>query len=154
VSERTRKIARTQLDEQLALFPREPGVQPPRGGWVRAIRTALGMPQGFLAKRLGISRQSIEDLERSEGERRISLERLDRLAAALGCRVVYALVPESDSLEGLRERQARVLADAQLGVSAHSMALEAQGVSEGVRERQLEQMVAELLSGPASKLWR
>ena len=53
------------------------------------------MTQAQLGGRAGISRQSVQDFERAEAERRITLESLDRLARALGCRMVYALVPRA-----------------------------------------------------------
>lgn len=72
----------------------------------------------------------------------------------MGCRVVYALVPESGTLDDIRERRARVVAESLLSPSAHSMSLEAQGVPTRQRKRQIDALVDELLQGSARKLWR
>lgn len=148
------KLSRLQLTDALAKFP-APAVAPvPAGGWSRAIREALGLTQVQLAGRLKISRQSLQDLERAEGERRVTLESLDRLANAMGCRVVYAIVPQEGTLDDIRLRQARRLADEMMKPSAHSMSLEQQGVPEAGRARHRDLLVEELLNGSSRKLWR
>lgn len=121
---------------------------------MRAIREALGMTQAQLAARLGIERQSLQDLERAEANRRITLDSLHRLAKAMECRVVYALVPEKGSLDGVRTRQAQALAEAMLKPIEHSMKLEGQGVSARASKRQRKVLVDALLQGSPRKLWR
>ena len=112
------------------------------------------MTQAQLAARLGISRQSLQGLERAEADRRITLDSLDRLAKAMDCRLVYALVLEKGSLDGVRARKAKALADELLKSTEHSMTLEAQGVSARESKRQRELLVDELLRGSSRKLWR
>jgi predicted DNA-binding mobile mystery protein A len=107
-----KKLKRMQLSDALQAYPSPETAMPPRGGWVRAIREALGMTQAQLGARAGISRQSVQDFERAEADRRITLDSLDRLARAMGCRVAYALVPEGGTLDDLRERRADALAEA------------------------------------------
>ena len=147
-------LTRMQLADALRGYPAPEVAASPRGGWVRAIREALGMTQAQLGARTGISRQSVQDMEQAESERRITLESLDRLARAMGCRVVLALVPENGTLDDLRQRRAKVLADALLKSTDHSMKLEGQGVSELERDRQHKLLVDALLSGSARKLWQ
>ncbi len=112
------------------------------------------MTQAQLAARLKVSRQSVQDLEKAEAVRRITLGSLDRLAKAMGCRMVYALVPESGSLDSLRVRQAKALADALLEPTEYSMKLEAQGVPARESKRQRKFLVDALLRGSPRKLWR
>ncbi len=152
--ETTNKLKRLQLMDKLRLFPSARESAAPAGGWVRAIREALGMGQGQLAARMKVSRQTVQDMERAEAERRITLDSLDRLAQAMGCRLVYALVPESGSLDEIRERQAQAVATSMLYPAAHSMVLEAQGLSAREGDRQRELLIDELLRGSARKLWR
>lgn len=147
------RLKRLQLSDSLQRFPSPSAVTPPPGGWLRNLREALGMTRVQLAARLGITPPSLMDLERSEAERRITLESLDRVAAALGCRVVYAVVPE-DSLEEIRERRANAVADSILTPTGHSMTLEAQGVSERERRRQRKMLIDSLLRGNPRKLWQ
>lgn len=121
---------------------------------MRAIREALGMTQMHLATRLGISRQTLQGLERAEANRRITLDSLDRLAKAMDCRLVYALVPEKGSLEDVRARRAQEVADELLKSTEHSMKLESQGVSARESKRQRKLLVDSLLRGSSRKLWR
>lgn len=111
------------------------------------------MTQAQLAERLDITQQSLNDLEKSEANGRITLESLRRVARALGCQVVYAVVPEKQLGEIRRER-AREVAREQLARVSRSMKLEAQGVSERESRRQLEELTNELLQGSPRKLWR
>jgi len=154
MTEKTAPLKRLQLADALRGFSSSGSSSPPRGGWVRAVREALGMTQGQLAARLGITRQSLQDLERAEANRRITLDSLDRLAKAMDCRVVYALVPEKGSLDDVRTRRAQALADAMLKSTEHSMKLEAQGVPARESKRQRKLLVDALLRGSPRKLWR
>lgn len=121
---------------------------------MRAIREALGMTQAQLAARLGIARQSLQGLERAEADRRITLNSLDRLAKAMDCRLVYALVPDKGSLDDVRARRVQKVADELLKSTEHSMKLEAQGVSARESKRQRKLLVDSLLRGSPRKLWR
>jgi predicted DNA-binding mobile mystery protein A len=147
-------LKRMQLADALRAYPSPEAAGTPRGGWVRAIREALGMTQVQLGTRAAISRQSVQDFERAEAERRITLESLDRLARAMGCRLVYALVPENGSVDQLRERRALALAETLLQPADHSMRLEAQGVTVPERGRQRKLLADALLNGSPRKLWK
>jgi predicted DNA-binding mobile mystery protein A len=147
-------LERQQLDDALRVYSTAKSVTPPGSGWIRSIREALGMTQSQLGAKLGISRQSVQDFEKAEVERRITLDSLDRLARAMGCRLVYALAPETGSLEDLRTRRAEALADAMLEPTTHSMELEDQGVSKRTRQRQRKELIDTLLTGSARNLWR
>lgn len=146
-----RKNARLRLDRRLAaLGPHSRFAVPPKG-WIRAIRDALGMSAAGLAQRLGVTPQSVADLERSEAQGTVQLNSLRRAAEALDCTVVYALVPNS-SLEGTFMRRARAIASRQLDRIGHSMDLEDQGLSAAEREAQIDAYIAEHLSD--RDLWR
>ena len=72
----------------------------------------------------------------------------------MGCRVVYAIVPQEGTLDDIRLRRAQALADEMMKPSAHSMSLEQQGVPEAGQARHRDLLVEELLNGSARKLWR
>ncbi|MBK8359566.1 MAG: mobile mystery protein A [Comamonadaceae bacterium] len=148
------RLKRLQLEDVLRPYPTSEGAAVPRGGWLRAIREALGMTQAQLGGRASISRQSVQDFEHAEADRRITLESLDKLARAMGCRLVYALVPENGSVDALRERRALALAEVLLQPTDHSMKLEAQGVTAPERERQRRLLADTLLNGSPRKLWQ
>ncbi len=140
-----------QVEESLSPWRRRATLPPP-GGWVRAIRTALGMTSEQLAKRMRVSPQNVRKLEKGEAEGKLTLESLRRAAEALDCRLVYVLVPRKPLDELVRDR-ARVLAEQQLTRVSHSMKLEAQGVAAREERRQLERLTEELLRGNPRKLW-
>ena len=98
----------------------------PRAGWLRAIREGLGLTLRELATRLGVTVPAVRSLERAEAEDRITLASLRRVAAAMGCEVVYGLVPRVGSLAALAEHEARREVAPHIEAAEHSMRLEAQ----------------------------
>jgi predicted DNA-binding mobile mystery protein A len=110
-------------------------LQPPPKGWVRAIRDALGMSGAQLAQRIGVTAQTIDSLEKSETAGTLQLKNLRRLAEAMDCTLVYALVPNRPLTQMVNER-AREIALHDLSRVAHTMRLEAQETGdEGVEGR-------------------
>ena len=146
-------LALSQIDQRLALWRRIADDVPPRGGWLRAIRGALGMSAAQLAGRLGVAQQAIVNFERNEAAGKITLQSLQRVAQALDCRVVYSVVPNKP-LAQMRQERALALADQLVRPVAHSMKLEAQGVSDRETQRQRKELAGEILRGSARKLWR
>lgn len=68
--------------------------------WIRKIRESLGMTSQQLGKRIatkdgkiGISGNSVVSMEKSEMNKSISLDTLQRAAEALNCRLEYCIVP-------------------------------------------------------------
>lgn len=153
MAEKLNDLMREQLAAAMRPFRSRAAAQP-RAGWLRAVREAIGMTQAQAGARIRISRQSVQDFEEAEVKRRITLESLDRMAEALGCRLVYALVPRSGTLEDLRKRQAEKVARELLERTDHSMKLEAQGVTDAERERQRKRLASDLLRGSSRKLWK
>ena len=147
------KLKLRQTEELVRPFRRLSHAQTPRGGWVRAIREALGMSATQLGTRVRVTRQTVENLERSETNGKITLESLNKLAKALGCRVVYALVPERP-LEEIQRDRARQIAESLLKPVSHSMKLEAQSIGGREEQRQREQIIESLLQGNPKKLWQ
>jgi predicted DNA-binding mobile mystery protein A len=138
VSTRSRELIDAHFQEwqQLRELAR-----PPRG-WVRAIREALGMSAATLGGRLGTTAGAVTRLEQSEAADRIRLETLRRAADALGCDLVYLLVPRRPLTAVLRDR-ARELAHWQVAATEQTMRLEDQGTGNAseMEERLTEQLV-------------
>lgn len=142
-----------QLEETLGPYRKLVNVPAPKRGWVYAIREALGMSSRQLAKRAGVkASQSIEDMQNDEISETIKLQTLRKLANALDCDLVYALVPR-ESLEEIRRRRARVVASRLVKRVSHTMKLEDQAVSKQIEENELNRRVEKLLSGSPNKLW-
>jgi predicted DNA-binding mobile mystery protein A len=137
--------ARQRLDERVQFLRHEERLDPPARGWVRAIREALGMTGVQFAKRLGISPQSAEALEKSEATGTAQLNTLRRAAEALDCRLIYALVPKT-SFESAVNDRARKIALRDLRRAAHTMALEAQGTGDADLEDRIQTYVRDTLN--------
>src|ERR1700689_623852 len=101
--------ARSQLDQRFRRLGSPKRYTPPVRGWIKAIREALGMSTAQLARRLKIKQPSVVDLEKSEAKGSIELATLRRVAEALDCTLVYALVP-NQPLEAIIRDRARTFA--------------------------------------------
>lgn len=141
-----------QIEETLQPFRQLGDVRPPRRGWIRAIQDALGVSNRQLAKRLRLKHQTIEDMQEDEAKGTIKLQTLRKLAQALDCRLLYVVVPNKP-LEQIRKDQALKVAQRQLKRVAHSMSLEAQGVSEAEQKGEIDRLVQKLLTGSPRMLW-
>jgi predicted DNA-binding mobile mystery protein A len=148
-----RQLGMKQLDEKLRPIRKLPFRDVPMGGWIRSLRSALGIAGVDLARRLGIAPSSVSALENSEAAGTVSLNTLRKAAAAMDCDLVYAIVPHT-SIAKVLERRAGEKADAMLRHVGQSMNLEAQGgVDEAARELHREILVESLLKKP-SVLWK
>lgn len=140
------------LDKTLHRWRSLPNTRP-SGGWLRAIRQALGMTTRQLAKAVGVTQAAVVDAERTEAKGDITLATLQRYAAALDCELIYALVPKRPLKEIVEARADRIARD-QVSRVKHSMALEAQSTGKGQAERQIADLRRKLLEGKRSRLWQ
>jgi predicted DNA-binding mobile mystery protein A len=113
-----------QLNDQLHPDRTLKTVHRPVGGWLRAVRQALGLSLQSLANKLKTSPQAIHQFEKSEARSSISLKHLEDVAEAMGCRLIYTLVPRNGKLADL------AASESGRGRRAvgHSMALEGQEI--------------------------
>lgn len=145
------KLRRLELDRQTTAISGIP-FSTPRRGWISSIRAALGMTGQQLAKRLDIDPSSVTRLENSEERRTITLSSLDRAANALGCRVVYALVPHKPLNDMIAER-GQIAARRLRAPIAHSMALEDQALDRQAAADREQLLAEELVNKLDSSLW-
>lgn len=96
-SERAKALKK--LDADLRWFRLAARKTPERKGWVREIRLAMGITAPELARKAEISRSEVFRGEEREELRSISLATLARLAEAMECRLVYAVVPKRGTLQ-------------------------------------------------------
>ncbi len=118
-----RTLRTKQLEKALEVFAATTNSSRPQKGWLRAIREATGISLREMATRLKKTPTLAAKLEKSEAQYRITLASLRDAADALGCQLVYALVPKSGSIQDLAEHCARMKA-AENVRAEHSMALE------------------------------
>ena len=94
-----RERARLDLERRVRYYRRARMHARPPEGWLRAMRLAVGIPAEEIAEKMGFTEKMVFQMERAEQRRSISLERLERMARAVGCDLVYGLVPWERSLE-------------------------------------------------------
>ena len=141
-----------QLDDTLSPFRILRQRPPPKPGWIRTIREALGMSLRQVAERAGLSKTAARSAETNEAKGTIQLNSLRTLAEALNCDVVYALVPR-ESLARTLEQQAERRAGELVEQVSTSMELEAQGVPEEERRRQVKEKVSDFLRDRGRGFW-
>jgi predicted DNA-binding mobile mystery protein A len=108
------------------------------------------MSTSQLARRLGLTRQAVAQMERSEADGSIRLETLRRAAAALDCELVYALVPRA-SLEEVVDQRARSLARRTAEITRRTMSLEDQLGGADDEASLVDELADELKS--SGRLW-
>ncbi len=97
--------AREQLDRSLAKLKPLADTLRPVHGWLRAIRSGLGLTGVEAARRLGVQPPRVVEMEKNEITGAITLKVLERAAEAMGCKLVYALIPRAGSLQETLRRK-------------------------------------------------
>jgi predicted DNA-binding mobile mystery protein A len=148
-------ISATQFDRKLPRLRKASDLlaaSAPSTGWIKALRQSLGLTAASFGRRLKITQQSATELESSERAGTISLASLRRAADALDADLVYAVVPRKNLRDTIATR-AHQLAKERIAPIAHSMNLEAQGLSHKELEEQIEELARDLERRPR-ELWR
>ena len=146
-------LKRQQTEKSLEVWRSTNLSLPPKQGWIRTIREALGMTLDSLSTRLGITAAGLQKLEKSEAADTITLKSLMKAAEALDCELQYALVPKY-SIEEMRDRQASKKAKEQMRATGHTMKLEDQEVDKESQKLLLEELKKSLLEGSGKELWK
>lgn len=146
------RMALADMDATLSRYQQLAALRRPSGGWIKAVRSAIGMTGPQLARRMGVSQPTVSALEQREASYTITLQALMRAAEALDCTVVYAVLP-NDSLKKMVETQSRHRAQALVESVTHTMLLEDQRPSEAARKRLTRQTARELVEELSSNLW-
>jgi len=106
MQEKERKLARKKLDEEMKPFRQAGREKNPTNGLLRATRLALRIPVGEIAGKMGVRGGGVCQRENNEVEGTITMRSLERQAEAMGCKVVYGVVPEGgETLEKLAEER-------------------------------------------------
>ena len=145
----SRRMARLALDARLGQLQPTAQWTRPSAGWIKAIRTALGMTSAGLGRRLDITAAGLRALEASEAAETIKLSSLRRVADVLDCDLVVVMVPRNGLEATMQNRAEQILATVE-ECAAQSMRLEGQVVMEPEAWRQVRR--DELISGVG--LWR
>jgi len=134
--------SRSRLDKRFKELGPATRYDSPVRGWIKAIREALGMSTAQLASRLNVKQPSVVAIEQSEARGSIELATLRRVAEALDCTLVYALLPNKP-LETMVRNRARTFARRRLEPVEHTMLLEDQKVTANDAEARLDETMRE-----------
>lgn len=144
---------RQLLDKKLSLWLNLRSDKSPPSGWLKAVRGALGINTRQLSQLLGVEHSTVLRLEERESQGKITLELLDKVAKAMNCKVIYAVVPKEpyQDLESIVDERAKLLAHELVATVEHSMRLEEQGTSDSKKTE--ERLAYDLKTKMDSRLW-
>ena len=120
------------------------------GALIKSIRVQLGMSQKALAKRAGVPQSTISRIEQEE--RDANLSTLNKILGAISCDLVIVPLLE-DSIDNIRRKQARKMAESQVRYLKGTMNLEDQQPDSRFIAELIKQEEERLLHGPNSKFW-
>lgn len=146
------QIAREQYRQVIDSAVNILSIRQPKEGWIKTVRMALGMSGAQLGKRLGNNRSITAYLERSELEGRITLHKMQDVAEALGCRFVYAIVPDS-SIDEVIEKQAHKKAQEIVANASVHMMLEDQALNNDLLQTETERLKQQLIAEMKRDFW-
>ena len=142
-----------QLNSKMQAFANLQKVTPPPTGWLKAIRSAMGMSLQQLSKRLFITKQSVQEIEQREKDGSITIRSLREAAKALDMQLVYGFVPNDGSLEALIDRKAKELATQIVLRTSNTMKLEDQENSKQRIEKAIEERAIIIKNEMPKTLW-
>lgn len=148
------KLRRNQLDRSFQEAKIFLLGKMPRQGWVKEIRSSLGMSMQDLADRLGVIKQRVDRIEKDEVQGAVTLKTLQDTAEAMNCELVYFFVPRGEGLQKNLEEQARRAAKQIVKNTEHTMQLEEQGTSRQSQLQLVEALAQEMLLKEDRRIWK
>lgn len=142
-----------QLNEKMLRFAFLQKVAMPPTGWIKAIRTAIGMSLQQLGNKISVSKQAVLDMEKREKEGSITIKSLKEIARAMDMELVYGFVPKDGSLDALIERKATELATQIVMRTANTMKLEDQANSKKRIETAIKERSSAIKNEMPKILW-
>jgi predicted DNA-binding mobile mystery protein A len=142
-----------QLNSKMLGFTSLQQVAIPPTGWIKAIRTAIGMSMQQLGNKLNVSKQGILDIEKREKDGSITIKSLKEIARALDMQLVYGFVPNDGSLELLIERKAKELATQIVMRTNNTMKLEDQENTKQRIEKAIQENTTSIKTEMPKTLW-
>ena len=146
-------LQRQQLNSKMQAFASLQKVAPPPTGWIKAVRLAIGMSMEQLGKKLSITRQGVQDIERREQDGSLTVKSLREVAKAIDMQLVYGFVPMDGSLDALIDRKARELAKQIVLRTSNSMKLEDQENSRERIEKAIDERAIAIKNEMPKTLW-
>jgi predicted DNA-binding mobile mystery protein A len=142
-----------QLNNRMLAFASLKQVAIPPIGWIKAIRTAIGMSMQQLGNKLNISRQAVLDIEKRERDGSITIKSLREVARVMDMKLVYGFVPNDGSLDALIEKRATELARQIVIRTSQTMKLEDQANSKKRIEAAIKERAVTIKNEMPKILW-
>lgn len=142
-----------QLNNKMLGFATLKQVPVPPTGWIKAIRTAIGMSMQQLGSKLSVSKQGILDMEKREKDGSITIRSLKEIGRALDMQLVYGFVPNDGSLDALIEKRATELATKIVLRTSNTMKLEDQGNTNRRIEKAIKERAGDIKNEMPKILW-
>lgn len=142
-----------QLNHKMRKLASLQKVVAPPTGWIKAIRTALGMSLQQLGNKLSITRQSARAIEEREKDGSITLRSLREVGKAMDMKFVYGFIPEDGTLDALIERKAKELATQIVMRTSASMKLEDQENTRQRIKRAIDERATDIKNEMPKILW-
>lgn len=120
------------------------------GPLIKSIRNQLGLSQRALAKRAKVPQSIVSKVE--QGRKDIQLSTLTKILNALSCDLIISPLLR-DTIDAIRRKQARKIAEKQIQYLKGTMHLEGQQPDSHFIEELMKQEEERLLHGPSAKLW-
>jgi len=142
-----------QLNNKLLSFVTLKQVAVPPTGWIKAIRTTLGMSMQQLGNKLSVTKQGILDIEKREKDGSITLKSLREVGRVLDMELVYGFIPKDGSLDTLIEKKAMELASKIVLRTSNTMKLEDQENSKERIEKAIKERTEDIKNNMPKILW-
>ena len=147
------KLILEQIDRKILILGKAEGITVPSSGWVYSIRQSLGMSLRQLGKRMGITPQSVKEIEDRERNETISIRVLKEFGEGLGLKLIYGFIPKQGSLEKLIDARAFELAKELVTRTSINMKLEDQENSPERIEKAIKNKAEEIKQEMPKYLW-
>ena len=150
---RKKSLQIQQLNSKMLIVAAIKKITPPPTGWIKAVRSALGMSLQQLGNKMSITKQSLQDIEQREKDGAITLKTLRAAANGLDMELVYGFVPKDGSLDALIDRKAKELATQIVLRTSNTMKLEDQGNTNKRIEMAIKERTEEIKNEMPKILW-
>jgi predicted DNA-binding mobile mystery protein A len=147
------RIVIGQTDRKIRQLAKSDGVTVPSSGWIYAIRQSLGMSLRQLGNRIGITPQSVKEMEEREKNGTISLNVLRQFGKSMDMKFIYGFIPKQKSLEKLVEERAASLAEDIVKRTSINMELEDQKIGSKLIQKAIREKVHEIKQEMPRYLW-
>ena len=147
------KLQIQQLNEKLNNLNGLQHLDVPTIGWIKAIRSSIGMSMEQLGKKLSITKQAVMDIEKREKEGAITVKSMQEIAKAFDMKFVYGFVPNDGNLELMIEKRSIEIARKIVQRTSTTMKLEDQSNSKERLEKAIQERAAEIINKTPKILW-